>query len=185
MTGASSDVPKVAVFDIDDPEGFAHLLRFLASTYGDEALLADPGLALGCRQVLTCLTRRGGAVPGGVLDSRIARVVAAVSERPGEPWDVDRMAAAAHLSRSQLNRLFRAAQGVSPREFVIRKRVEQARLLLAETDMSLQMVADALGYADVYFFTRQFSRLAGMPPGRYRRQSHAFFSSQGDAEAQR
>ncbi len=177
--------PAVAIFDIGDAEGFGHLLRFLASTYSDETSLADAGLALGCRQVLTCLARRHGAVRGGMLDSRIARVVAAVSERPGEAWDVDRMAAAAHLSRSQLNRLFRASQGVSPREFVIRKRVEQARLLLVETDMSLQMVADALGYTDVYFFTRQFSRLAGMPPGRYRRQSHALLCSHADAEGRR
>lgn len=66
-------------------------------------------------------------------------------------------------------RLFRQATGESPREYVIRARLEKAAMLLRESELTVSEVADVLGYQNVYFFSRQFKEKLGRPPSAYRR----------------
>jgi len=47
--------------------------------------------------------------------------------------------------------------------------VAKARQMLGETELPLKTIADRLGYRDVYFFSRQFRKLSGVPPAAYRR----------------
>jgi AraC-like DNA-binding protein len=73
------------------------------------------------------------------------------------------------ISIETFRRQFRAAVGVSPHAYVVQSRVAAAKRLLAETHMPLKKVAVALGYHDVFFFSRQFRQVAGVTPGMYRR----------------
>ncbi len=100
--------------------------------------------------------------------SRLAAVLLAVKETPGLAWPVPELADRAGLSVSQTARRIRELTGLSPREFVIRARVERARRLMEESTMSLKQIAESLGYSDVYFFHRQFKTVAGVTPGRWR-----------------
>lgn len=101
--------------------------------------------------------------------SMLAAALLAVRENPGAAWTVPGLAARAGLSVSQTARRIRGLTGLSPREFVIRARVDRARSLMAESAMSLEQIAASLGYTDVYFFHRQFKAVAGVTPGRWRR----------------
>jgi AraC-like DNA-binding protein len=69
-------------------------------------------------------------------------------------------------------RLFRQAIGQSPRDFVVRARLEKAVMLLRESELTVTEVADALGYQNVYFFSRQFKEKLGQPPSEYGRGRH-------------
>ena len=60
------------------------------------------------------------------------------------------------------------AQRVDLKE--IRLRIERARLLLAETDMPITMIAADLGYSSSQHFATSFRRDTGTTPSRYRRQ---------------
>jgi AraC-like DNA-binding protein len=60
--------------------------------------------------------------------------------------------------------------GVSLARFVNRRRLQAAIRQLATTDVPLATLTQELGFPSQSHFTRQFSRLTGMPPGRYRRQ---------------
>lgn len=104
-----------------------------------------------------------------VVDSRISGVVERIQEEPGRRWPVTELAKQAGLSRSQFTRRFTAMTGLAPESFLIQARVDRARQLLRETDMTVSQIADALGYRDVYFFSRQFSQVTGGPPTGYRR----------------
>ena len=73
------------------------------------------------------------------------------------------------MAESTLRRRFREATGVPPHEFVLQARVNEARRLLGDTDEPIKVVAQRLGYRDVYFFSRQFRRFAGVPPALYRK----------------
>lgn len=66
-------------------------------------------------------------------------------------------------------RLFRQATGESPRDFVVRARLEKAAMLLRESELTVTEVAEALGYQNIYFFSRQFREKLGQPPSEYRR----------------
>ena len=59
----------------------------------------------------------------------------------------------------------------SPHEEVDRVvgRIAEARRLLGETDEPIKSIAKRLGYRDVFFFSRQFRSITGVPPAMYRR----------------
>jgi AraC family transcriptional regulator, arabinose operon regulatory protein len=103
------------------------------------------------------------------VDLALDEVVRAIQREPGRRWSVDELAERAHLSRSQFVRRFRALVGRSPAHFMIQARVERARQLIQETDMPLGQIASALGYEDVYFFSRQYKQYTGTAPSALRR----------------
>ncbi len=102
--------------------------------------------------------------------TKLAAALLAVKENPGLPWTVPEMAALAGLSVSQAARRVRELTGHSPREFVIRARIDRARRLMEESMLSLKQIAETLGYTDIYFFHRQFKAVAGVTPARWRRE---------------
>jgi AraC-like DNA-binding protein len=90
-------------------------------------------------------------------------------ENPG--ISVEQLAQAVNISRRQLGREFQANFGVSPREFLNRRRLEEARQLLENTDAPLNEIARQTGFADVSYFNRLFKSTFGVPPEAYRNQS--------------
>ncbi len=63
---------------------------------------------------------------------------------------------------------FRARFGVSPNDYRIRRRVERARSLLEQGELTVKEVAHELGYANAFVFSRQFRQLMGVPPSSFR-----------------
>jgi|GEM_PF-190817 len=82
---------------------------------------------------------------------------------------VSAMAASVGLSLAHFSRLFHEVIGQSPRDFVLDIRLRRARHLLMECDLTVQEIAERLGYRDPFFFSRQFREKIGMPPNAYRR----------------
>jgi AraC family transcriptional regulator len=113
--------------------------------------------------------QRGALIePGsGLTAAQYRRVLDLVADRFGEAITIEDMARAAGMSAAHFSRLFKAALGDSPYQFVMEYRVEQARKMLAG-DRPLIDVALACGFADQPHFTRIFKRLTGRTPREYR-----------------
>jgi AraC family transcriptional regulator, arabinose operon regulatory protein len=103
------------------------------------------------------------------VDLALDEIMRAIQLEPGKRWTVDELAQRAHLSRAQFVRRFRAIAGLAPARFMIQARLERARQLIQETNMTLVQIADALGYEDVSFFSRQYKRYTGSAPSTLRR----------------
>ena len=84
------------------------------------------------------------------------------------------------MSPYHFARLFKQATGVSPRQFVIRRRIEAAKILLAARRLSIGEVALAVGFCSQSHFTTSFRRSTGITPGHYR-----IASSEHDQDAAR
>ena len=70
----------------------------------------------------------------------------------------------------KLRKLFKRITGLSPAQYRIRRRMDEAcHLIQATPEKSLQDFADALGYPTVYEFSSQFKQHIGQPPGSYRK----------------
>lgn len=78
------------------------------------------------------------------------------------------LAFALGLSPAQLSRRFRAVQGVTPIAYLRSVRLRNARRLLAETNDTLQVVAERCGFRSAFYFSRVFSRHTGEAPSQYR-----------------
>lgn len=101
-------------------------------------------------------------------DRSIGQLMQTIRLEPGQPWNVAEMARQAGLSRSQFTRRFQRVAGMPPNAFVIQSRLDRSKQLLLETDMSLASIAEALGYQDIYFFSRQFKAVTGLAPSHLR-----------------
>lgn len=80
-----------------------------------------------------------------------------------------RLAVECGLSIRHFTRAFRQSVGIPPHRYLLKRRVEQARKLLADPALPLLDVALACGFADQSHFTRIFSASVGMSPGAWRR----------------
>jgi len=87
-----------------------------------------------------------------------------------QPIAVNEIAAYANTSRSALYRAFRRHFGVSPMQYVIRLRIEQAQSLLRSSDTAVADVARSVGFEDPLYFSRAFRAMTGASPSEFRRQ---------------
>lgn len=98
------------------------------------------------------------------------RAVELLESRFTEAITLDELAAAAGLGTRQFTRAFREETGQSPRQYLIRRRVEHAQWLIRQ-GLPLADVALQCGFADQSQLTRAFSQRIGTTPGRFRRDA--------------
>jgi AraC-like DNA-binding protein len=63
---------------------------------------------------------------------------------------------------------FSADLGVSPQQHLAERRIDEARRLLQHGGFPVGAVAERVGFADPYYFSRAFARRVGMSPTAYR-----------------
>ena len=78
------------------------------------------------------------------------------------------LAAEVGLSPDHFTRVFKQVLGMSPQAFRIQARITRARQLLSHSSLSVGQVAEAVGYEDLYFFSRQFKQQTGVSPRHWR-----------------
>jgi AraC-like DNA-binding protein len=100
--------------------------------------------------------------------SRLDRVLTHLHEHYAEPVALPALAEIAALSVSGLHRLFLKHTQVSIGAYVTGLRIGDACSRLSSTDQPIQHIADAVGYASLANFNRQFRALRGMTPRDYR-----------------
>src|SRR5258706_10551163 len=109
----------------------------------------------------------------GLNRRSMTRVVAYIEENLGEGLTLGTLAGVACVSRFHFARMFRLSTGYSPMAYVVRRRVERARLQLAQGYQKVSQLAAELGFCDQSHFTRIFRRTTGLTPREYARR-HAF-----------
>src|SRR5262245_36583561 len=112
--------------------------------------------------------RRDGVLPRG----RLRAVLEYIEEHLDAAPTLAEIAAVAVLNPYHFARQFKAAMGLPPHQYIITRRVEQAKhLLRAGTELSLAEVAARAGFYDQSQFSHHFKRLVGVTPGQYRKPS--------------
>jgi transcriptional regulator GlxA family with amidase domain len=75
----------------------------------------------------------------------------------------------AGLSASHFCTVFREQTGQTPMDYFIRMKIHKAQHLLVNSAMTVQEIAQQVGYEDRYYFSRLFRKLLGVPPVEYRK----------------
>jgi len=101
-------------------------------------------------------------------DPTIARALTVIHAKPAAPWTIESLAREVSLSRATLTRRFTALVGEPPLSYLTRWRMDLAAKDLRETADAVSAIARRVGYTSEFAFSRAFSRLRGLPPGRYR-----------------
>ena len=81
---------------------------------------------------------------------------------------VAELACAFFLSERTLRDRFKKEFGQSPKEYILCKKMQAAQNLLLSTTLSIQQIAEMLGYSSVYYFSKAFRLYAGVSPKAFR-----------------
>lgn len=155
-------------------------LTTLMQLVGDETRAQRPARDLVLERLLEVLLiealRCGAAAastPGlarGLADDRLVAALCAVHARPEHPWTMAELAAEAALSRSAFFARFSRTVGLPPMAYLLTWRMALAKKLLRQGDLSMDQVAERVGYGSASAFTVAFARSTGVTPARYGRQ---------------
>jgi len=104
------------------------------------------------------------AAPHEQLSAAVEMARTTCTENPA----VGELAAVAEMTVSQLERTTRRILGLSPKQLLLRFRLEEALRLLTTTEVAVGIIAAECGYYDQSAFTRQFKRVIGSTPSAYR-----------------
>lgn len=105
--------------------------------------------------------------------AQMRKVTRRLTEAEGRRLSIAQMARAVNLSESWFSLVFKNTTGMSPHQWQLGKRVEQARGLLLESDLSVADIADRLGFSDQAHLTRAFRQSVGQTPASWRRDQRA------------
>ncbi|MDD3885964.1 MAG: AraC family transcriptional regulator [Victivallaceae bacterium] len=85
-------------------------------------------------------------------------------------FSIDGLAARCGVSRTQIFRLFKTHLGVSPYQYMLKKRLDNARTLLrSRHDLPVKLVAEMCGFNTIEVFYRQFKQFTGSTPAAMRK----------------
>ena len=97
-------------------------------------------------------------------DERMKKVLEHIHAHIGDSIDVEELAGVASVTKPYFIKLFKREFGTSPVQYINKKKVERAQLLLYTTNKTVKEVAYTLGFSDQNYFIRMFHKLTGITP---------------------
>ncbi|NLS19532.1 AraC family transcriptional regulator [Rhizobium sp. P40RR-XXII] len=139
------------------------LFPLVIGTASQNALLRD-GLLLSL--VATAMGEGPGSSRDAAVPAAISRARDLIDDDPAAPLTLADLADSCGLSNFQFLRAFAKATGLTPHAYLLQRRIQEARRLIA-MGTSLAEAAFASGFADQSHMTRTFVRNFGLSPGVY------------------
>jgi len=142
---------------------FRGLMRELSLAGTDkERGLACYAAAL-CLEIERLITRDVRREPELQLHPAVARACELLEEHPADRWRLDELAALCGVSVPHLISLFRRDTGQTPRQYLLRRRIERADEMLRDAGQSVTQTAHELGFSSSQHFAAAYRRLRGKP----------------------
>lgn len=85
-----------------------------------------------------------------------------------ESLTLEQLAEEAHMNKYYLSHAFKREYGISPINYMISRRIEESKYLLAETDLSMSQISQLLGFSSLSYFSQVFRRTQSISPKEYR-----------------
>ncbi len=104
----------------------------------------------------------------GDLPDPVARARKQLDQSLGKGFRAKVLAAQLGVSEAHLRRLFRAAYGKTPRQYLVEVRMQHAAELLRTTRLGIKQIAQKVGYASLVTFDRTFKRIHKVMPSAFR-----------------
>lgn len=98
----------------------------------------------------------------------VAAAQAFIQDRYMEKLSLDEIARAANLSSFHFARLFKRETGYAPHEYLIKTRLDKAKLLLSQSELPIKAIAFQTGYSSEAGFVTSFRANTGHTPGEFR-----------------
>ncbi len=120
-------------------------------------------------QAIFLLVQQHFSEPSREASTLVERCLGYIHEHYAHDFDIDELASQVAVSPSYLFRLFKKKMQVTPMHYRNIVRIDKAKLLLADQALTVDAVAERVGFEDAKYFARVFRDFAGTSPSAYRR----------------
>lgn len=100
---------------------------------------------------------------------RIRKMLSFINTHYMEPIQLSEISQSAFISKRECLRLFKNIIGISPKQYLIQMRLQNAEKMLLETTCSITEICITCGFQDQSYFTKTFRKQFGIAPGKYRK----------------
>ncbi|MED4958592.1 AraC family transcriptional regulator [Paenibacillus macerans] len=109
-----------------------------------------------------------------MIDRQVEQAVRWITLQYHQPISIGELSRRLGYHRAHLFHAFKARTGLSPKQYLMKVRIEKAKELLAGP-LTVDQIAASVGFNDALYFSRQFKKATGLPPSEYRKMQHAAF----------
>jgi two-component system, response regulator YesN len=188
----TSVIPPGISRKIQNPDSVLELFRFSANSFikqirklsaddvESETLLAETEKVLSCAGSIERLSSQLAELYGDTLDNilsskrvkdyrpiRIAKEY--IDKHYSENIDLNIVAKEAGFNPVYFSSLFKKETGINFKEYLLQKRVDSAKELLVSGNDTIMTISENVGYKDVRYFSKIFSKTVGIKPNMYRK----------------
>jgi AraC family transcriptional regulator len=103
----------------------------------------------------------------GLSKPKLQQITEYINEHLHEDVKLIELAAIAQISPYHFLRLFKQSMGLTPHQYILQRRIQKAKYLLQESELSIADIAFRVGFCDQSHLTRCFKRLLGMTPKQF------------------
>ncbi len=104
------------------------------------------------------------------IEERILRCLLYIHKNIDKPINIDYLAQICHLTKDHFIRLFRKEMNCTPGKYINQKKIEAAQLNILIENVSIKEIAYNLGFENISYFNRLFTKLVGENPGKYKKR---------------
>ncbi len=122
-----------------------------------------------CRAILLTESAERTREVGGVVAAARDHIDAHYDEK----YSLEALAAKVHVSPGHLHTLFRSHLGLTPLDYLMEKRIEVAKRLMASGEDTMAEISKKVGFSSQSYFGKVFRRRTGMTPAKYRKQMYS------------
>ncbi|HXD29545.1 MAG TPA: AraC family transcriptional regulator [Pyrinomonadaceae bacterium] len=116
------------------------------------------------------------------MDPRVEKIEQLMRDNVQREWSLPELAQTVNLSVWRLSHIFVSEVGKSPMQYLRQLRMDRARYLLETSFLSVKEIAHQVGLNDESHFVRDFKKLHGDAPTRYRLRSRSDPMNSGNGE---
>lgn len=103
------------------------------------------------------------------FDPRIRKILDSINKNPNGENSISTLCSSVKMSENNFHRCFRKVVGTTPKQYILKKRMEYARYLLMNSNSSIDEIAEKSGFSNRYHFSKAFKNYYSFPPISYRK----------------
>lgn len=129
------------------------------------------------KRVMESLLEKRGEIPekeeeesSPTYDKMIDNVVSEIREHYTEDISLTSLATKYNVSMGRLSEMIKERLQVNFSDYIASLRIQRAKELLRDDSISIQEIAEIVGYNDYFYFTKVFKKVEGISPSKYRKE---------------